>query len=79
MLLLAFPAQAEQQTLEQDTLAIRGNRALPKTLYIGPWKRLGSPLEGGEWRSLLDDELDPVERDIFRRELELRRQGFSLD
>jgi hypothetical protein len=68
-----------QETLEQDELSIRGNRALPKTLYIAPWKRLGAPLEGDGLNSRLEDKLDPVEQDLFRRELELHRDGYILE
>ena len=39
-----------EQPLEQETLSIRGNRGLPKTVYIAPWKRLGEPLEGERWQ-----------------------------
>jgi hypothetical protein len=68
-----------QETLEQDELSIRGNRALPKTLYIAPWKRLGSPLEGDALNSRLEDRMDPVEQDLFRKELELHQDGYILD
>ena len=78
-LLAVAPLALGQEPLEQDPLAIRGNRALPKTLYIAPWKRVGSPLEGGDLNSRLEDKLEPVERDIFRKELELHRDGYNLD
>ncbi len=68
-----------QESLEQDQLSIRGNRALPKTLYIAPWKRLGAPLEGDALNSRLEDKLDPVEQDLFRKELELHRDGYILE
>jgi hypothetical protein len=55
--------------LELDTTQITGNRELPKVLYIVPWKRadLGD-LVGKPVNSLLDDVLEPVDRDVFRRE-----------
>jgi hypothetical protein len=42
---------------------------LPKVLYIVPWKRsdLGD-LIGRPVNSLLDEVLEPVDRDVFRRE-----------
>jgi hypothetical protein len=55
--------------VELDTTQITGNRELPKVLYIVPWKRpdLGD-LGGRPVNSLLDEVLQPVDRDVFRRE-----------
>jgi hypothetical protein len=55
--------------LELDATQITGNRELPKVLYIVPWKRsdLGDLL-GKPVNSLLDEVLEPVDRDVFKRE-----------
>jgi hypothetical protein len=55
--------------LELDTTEITGNRELPKVLYIVPWKRsdLGDVV-GKPANSLLDEVLQPLDRDVFRRE-----------
>ncbi len=55
--------------LELDATDITGNRELPKVLYIVPWKRsdLGD-LVGKPVNSLLDEVLQPLDRDVFRRE-----------
>jgi len=55
--------------LQLDTTDITGNQELPKVLYIVPWKRsdLGDLL-GRPANSLLDEVLEPVDRDVFRRE-----------
>ena len=47
-----------------------GNRELPKVLVIVPWKRteLGE-LTGRPANSLLNEVLEPVDREVFRREL----------
>ena len=71
-------ATAEEQ-LEQETISIKGNRGLPKTLYIAPWKRVGAPLESDRLQGEVGEDTRPVERDMFQHELELRRQGYSLD
>ena len=71
-------ATAEEQ-LEQETISIKGNRGLPKTLYIAPWKRVGAPLESNRLEGEVGEDTRPVERDMFQRELELHRQGYSLD
>lgn len=55
--------------LELDATQITGNRELPKVLYIVPWKRpdLGD-LMGRPANSLLDEVLEPVDRDVFKRQ-----------
>ncbi|HWX70628.1 MAG TPA: hypothetical protein VNY25_13080 [Steroidobacteraceae bacterium] len=55
--------------LELDATDITGNRELPKVLYIVPWKRsdLGDVV-GRPVNSLLDEVLQPLDRDVFRRE-----------
>lgn len=76
--LWALPASGEEP-LEQDTISIKGNQGLPKTLYIAPWKRVGAPLESDALEGDIGNETEPLERDMFRRELELQRQGYSID
>jgi len=78
-LLLTAPRLQGQEQLEQETISIRGNQGLPKTLYIAPWKRVGSPLEGETPEGVFREEIDPLEPDLFQRELELHREGFSVD
>ena len=78
-LLLTASRLHGQEQLEQETISIRGNRGLPKTLYIAPWKRVGSPLEGEKLQGTFREEIDPLEPDLFQRELELHREGFSVD
>ena len=55
--------------LQLDATEITGNRELPKVLYIVPWKRsdLGD-LTGKPVNSLLDEVLQPLDRDVFQRE-----------
>jgi hypothetical protein len=55
--------------LELEATDITGNRELPKVLYIVPWKRadLGD-LIGKPTNSLLDEVLQPLDRDVFQRE-----------
>ena len=63
------PGGKAMDRLELDTTQITGNRELPKVLYIVPWKRsdLGD-LVGKPANSLLDEVLQPVDRDVFKRE-----------
>lgn len=63
------PAHKGNDRVELGTTDITGNRELPKVLYIVPWKRsdLGD-LTGRPVNSLLDEVLQPLDRDVFRRE-----------
>jgi len=72
------PAGAEEQ-LEQDTILIKGKQGLPRTLYIAPWKRVGAPLPSGALEGEIGQEQEPLERDLFQRELELQRQGYTIE
>jgi len=57
-------------TLVLDATAITGNRELPKVMVIVPWKKseIGD-LAGKPPNSLVDEILQPVDRDEFRREI----------
>jgi hypothetical protein len=63
------PGGASPDRVELGTTDITGNRELPKVLYIVPWKRsdLGD-LVGKPPNSLLDEVLQPIDRDVFLRE-----------
>ena len=70
---------AAEEALQQDTISIEGNRGLPKTLYIAPWKHVGEPLEGAEFNTGPGREPAPVELELLQRELELLREGYSVE
>jgi len=72
-------AGREPAQLKQDPISIRGNQALPSTLYIQPWKRIGEPLGSDRLEGDIGEAADPIERDVFRRELQLHREGYSID
>jgi hypothetical protein len=66
----ALPALAQDRA-DLDKTQIIGNRELPKVLYIVPWKKpVPSPLAGRPVDSVLDDALAPVDRDVFRRQMQ---------
>lgn len=72
--MIAAPAWAVDRADLEGT-QITGSRELPKVLYIVPWKRpLPTDLVGRPPASLLDEALAPVDRDVFRREVEYHRQ-----
>jgi hypothetical protein len=55
--------------LELENTQITGNRELPKVMYVVPWKKpdLGE-FAGRPPKSLLDELLTPVDRDVFKRQ-----------
>lgn len=63
------PRGASADRIELGTTQITGNSELPRVMYVVPWKRaeLGD-LAGRPARSLLDEVLAPVDRDVFRRQ-----------
>ncbi|HUO78747.1 MAG TPA: hypothetical protein VMU00_01270 [Steroidobacteraceae bacterium] len=64
------PAKAMDR-LELETTQITGNRELPKVMVIVPWKRADiGDLVGRPVNSLVDEALQPVDREVFRREVD---------
>jgi hypothetical protein len=63
-------AYAEDRIKLDDT-SIKGSRELPKVLYIVPWKsaRLGS-LSVGAGSESFDIEMEALDRDVFRRQVQ---------
>jgi hypothetical protein len=55
--------------VELENTQITGNRELPKVMYVVPWKKpdLGD-FGGRPAKSLLDELLEPVDRDVFKRQ-----------
>jgi hypothetical protein len=52
-----------------DPTQITGNRELPNVMYVVPWKRPDIGDMGGRPpKSLIDEALSPVDRDVFRRQ-----------
>mgnify|MGYP001617944568 CR=1 FL=1 len=81
--LTGVPGVAEDR-IDLEGTTITGNRELPKVLYIVPWKRtLSGELVGKPVQSLLDEALAPVDRDVFRRQVEYygldHRVGGTVD
>jgi hypothetical protein len=66
----AKPGKAVDR-LELETTQITGNRELPKVMVIVPWKRSDiGDLAGRPVNSLVDEALQPVDREVFRREVD---------
>jgi hypothetical protein len=70
----ALPALAQDRA-DIDRTQIIGNRELPKVLYIVPWKKpTPGDLSGRPQLSVLDEALAPVDRDVFRRQVQYDAQ-----
>lgn len=76
LLLLALTGAAmvsvhAEDRADLDKTQIIGNRELPKVLYIVPWKKpLPAELAGRPTVSVLDEALAPVDREVFRRQIQ---------
>lgn len=70
-LLVAGHATHAADRADLEGTQIRGNRELPKVLYIVPWKQpeVGD-LVGRPVQSLLDEALAPLDRDVFQRQVQ---------
>ena len=73
----AATAQDTETTEEQDAkemsgMSIVGNDEAPKSLYIVPWKSSEIGVETS-LNTLLNDGDVPVDRDVFKRQLEFYR------
>jgi hypothetical protein len=56
--------------VELQNTQITGNQELPRVMYVVPWKRPDQgDLTGVPANSLLDELLEPVDRDVFRRQV----------
>lgn len=69
LLLCSIPVATAQDSIELETTIIKGNKELPKILYIVPWKEVKKP--STEQRklvlhSLFGDLFDPVVPDPYQ-------------
>lgn len=65
--LMSRTALAETR-LELEEAQITGARELPKVLYIVPWKSTAPRLEPLPMSTLVEEELTPLDMEVFRRE-----------
>jgi hypothetical protein len=72
--LMCLTSAFAQDRADLDRTQIIGNRELPKVLYIMPWKKpLPVEMSGRPLVSVLDEVLAPLDRDVFRRQLQYDR------
>lgn len=67
----AFAAKKknEEEVVEMSGISIIGNRELPKTLFIVPWKSSEVGVET-ELTNTLNEGMQPLDREVFERELD---------
>lgn len=69
--LWAFSHASSAERLIMQGTAVIGNQELPKVLYIVPWKKSELPdLSEPPLESLIDEALRPIDRNVFRRQIE---------
>jgi len=67
----ALVCHAEDR-IELEKGAIIGNREAPKAIYIVPWRPLTPvDIKGLEIGNLLDEELELIDPETFKRQIEL--------
>jgi hypothetical protein len=75
LLWIATTHASAQDRADVDRTQIIGNRELPKVLYIVPWKKpQPGGLSGRPVQSVLDEALAPVDREVFRRQVDYASQ-----
>jgi hypothetical protein len=75
LVLVATATAHAQDRADIDRTQIIGNRELPKVLYIVPWKKpLPGDLAGRPPASVVDEALAPLDRDVFRRQVQYDAQ-----
>ncbi|WP_082859527.1 hypothetical protein [Microbulbifer sp. Q7] len=71
--------KVDQEVKELSGISIIGNKEAPKSLYIVPWKSSEVGVESGLNSSLLDPSLQPLDKEVFERELEFYQLSLSDD
>lgn len=70
-------AQESEQRLDLEGTSIIGNKELPKILYIVPWKQAEKlDISVPRTDSILDQQLQPIDRQTFRRQVQYHQLLF---
>lgn len=65
------PAAMAEEKMNMEGMSVIGNSELPKALFIVPWKEPEASLTPERpVNSLVDQALQPVDPDVFRRKLD---------
>ena len=71
--------KVDNEVKELSGISIIGNKEAPKSLYIVPWKSSEVGVESGLNSSLLDPSLQPLDKEVFERELEFYELSLTED
>lgn len=66
----ASGSQGSDEAKVISGISIVGNNEAPKSLYIVPWKSSEVGVESSLASSLLNDQMKPVDKEVFVRELD---------
>lgn len=69
-LVVAAEQEGDSGAKEVSGMSILGNNDAPKALYIVPWKSSEIGMETNLKSSLLNEDMVPVDKPVFMRELE---------
>lgn len=78
LMLLSFSVFAEDRIELQET-DIQGNSELPKVLYIVPWKKAVIDTSPVEVDSMVDDVMQPIDREVLRRQVKYYEKGIFAE
>lgn len=67
---------ANEEVVEMSGISIIGNRELPKTLFIVPWKNSEVGVDT-DLTNTLNEGMQPVDQEVFLRELEYYNSSFE--
>jgi hypothetical protein len=71
LLVLVFNQQTIAEEVELDGMSVIGNSELPKSLIIVPWHEAeAAAVPERPLNTLIKQSLEPVDPDVFRRELQ---------
>lgn len=76
LLVLLFPVTLSAEEKKEDDvkeisgMSVLGNSDAPKSLYIVPWKSSEIGVETDLTSSLLNEDMMPVDKPVFMRELD---------
>jgi len=62
--------KTDEAAKELSGISIIGNKEAPKSLYIVPWKDSQVGVETSLTSGLLDERMQPVDKEVFMRELD---------
>lgn len=65
----AVTKKQTDEVKELSGISIIGNKEAPKSLYIVPWKDSQVGVESSLTSGLMDERMQPVDKDVFMREL----------